>query len=130
MPASDLLSCAAEIPHCSTLDVNPLHCAQCNTGYGYITDQSACNTCSDVTILDDAGCTECTSTVTPAYAVSCTKCSTGMELLSGKCTKICVIQDSKDSSKCEECISGYYVDLDGKCVKECPSDTEISSDKK
>lgn len=86
-----------------------------------------CSVCSDPTITNDAQCTACTSTMSPTYAVTCTTCTTGWEIQGGVCVQVCLTPDTSNSAKCKKCVSGYFLDSKGKCVKTCPSDTTANS---
>lgn len=85
MPTVPQDQCVAGIPNCQALDTTPTLCATCVSGYGYTSDQMTCSVCSDPAITNDPECTACTSTVTPAYAVTCTACTTGWGIQGGVC---------------------------------------------
>jgi len=103
--ARECQSCA--VPHCEgCADPRWRKCAKCEQGYG-ITPEGLCDSCGKFCELcDQAG--KCARCIT-GYALS------GMKCLS--CADSCASCESSGPAKCDQCLSGFYLDASTKtCI--------------
>ncbi|KAL4453480.1 hypothetical protein ABPG74_017687 [Tetrahymena malaccensis] len=165
LSGEECAQCSASCHDCTDFNI----CKLCKSGFyllegkcvnecpsDYNTSETQCVKCQPGTYFSGEECVQCSEFCQACSNFNiCNLCQLGFYLLEGKCVKECpsdynisetqcikcqlgtyfsgeecfqcseFCEDCTGSINCNKCKSGFYL-LEGRCVKECPSDYNIS----
>ena len=111
-------SVSALITNCNLYD-SATTCISCNSGFALASNKTACT--NSYLLSSDANCAVTTLLAAP----TCSQCALGSYFVNGTCTTCsnntassgCLTCDPTNQSTCFACMSGYYQQANGTCVR-------------